>query len=900
MIAETPSMATNANKKLRCRTALLTQCLLLGAAFACRAEAAEPASAEQAIRELTQPAGELEVGVGDVTQGSYKFGEYNGLQREGAFPILNFDLSGGGLYNSDSLERWSVRGAELGIDTRQLDVDYGQQGKFRIDLGYDQLRHNISDTFQTPYSGAGTDTLLLPAGWLKPIVPQVNAKNLNDRALSPVTGLASAMTPTGQVAPPDAAQSAVVNAIINADVPAFHNYNLYTNRYRWNAGVALNLSRNWQFTAGVRQERKDGTQPLGALSSGVQENSVILPEPIDTMTEQYDAGLHYASTRATFDIGYYGSIFHNNVKSITWSDVPDPTQTPSMSSAPSNQFHQLNVAGGYSFTPGTRLTVAGSYGRSTQDEAFLSDASLPLGLPASSADALIISTALDVKLTARPTRSLSLGAEYRFDDQDNRTNVGRFIFYDANLQPGPNPSAFNAALGLAPGTLSSNVNIFANRPHSRRLNQADLNADYAVSSGHNVALGYRWQGIHRHCHDTWIDCENAATSNESTLRAEWRANWPQEFSTRLAYAYSTRSVDYNSNAWLALVPMANVIPGAPVVGATTGVYGYLTQTGLTGWGPAAGFPATPLTGNAAIFSPNNNIVPQSLYGSRDNVSELPGMRRFDMADRRRHKLRSSLDWQASERLSLQAEGQFDKDDYQHSMYGLLQSQSSALHLEGSYVLNDNFELPVFYSHEDLRSSIAGDGFGSNTNAAFIGRPGNTLVSGGCYATVLEKNQHGKIDPCLRWFTDMRERADTFGLTLARNNLIGGRLSLAGDLVGTLARTHISVRGGSYANNPFALAKAPPLAPGVAAIFFIPAADLPPVTTRILEVRLRAQFALSRASQLSLLAAYQRLKSSDFAYDGMQFGTGTEQLPTNEQPYSYSTAVFGISYVHRFF
>ena len=32
---------------------------------------------------------------------------------------------------------------------------------------------------------------------------------------------------------------------------------------------------------------------------------------------------------------------------------------------------------------------------------------------------------------------------------------------------------------------------------------------------------------------------------------------------------------------------------------------------------------------------------------------------------------------------------------------------------------------------------------------------------------------------------------------------------------------------------------------------------------------------------------------------MQFGTGTEQLPTNEQPYSYSTAVFGISYVHRF-
>src|SRR2546430_14607893 len=145
MTAETSSMTTNANKKIRCRAALLPQCVLLSTAFAWRADAAEPASTEQATRELTQPTSELEVGVGDVTQGSYTFGEYNGLQHEGAFPILNFDLSGGGLYNSDSLERWSARGADLGIDTRQLDVDYAQQGKFRIDLGYDRSEEHTSE-----------------------------------------------------------------------------------------------------------------------------------------------------------------------------------------------------------------------------------------------------------------------------------------------------------------------------------------------------------------------------------------------------------------------------------------------------------------------------------------------------------------------------------------------------------------------------------------------------------------------------------------------------------------------------------------------------------------------------------------------------------------------------------
>src|SRR5256885_16020679 len=119
MTTEISSMATNANKKIRCRAALLTQCVLLSTAFAWRAEAAEPASAEQATRELTQPTSELEVGVGDVTQGSYKFGEYNGLQHEGAFPILNFALPGGGLYNSASLKPCPARGAALGIDKRR-------------------------------------------------------------------------------------------------------------------------------------------------------------------------------------------------------------------------------------------------------------------------------------------------------------------------------------------------------------------------------------------------------------------------------------------------------------------------------------------------------------------------------------------------------------------------------------------------------------------------------------------------------------------------------------------------------------------------------------------------------------------------------------------------------------
>ena len=867
-----------------------------------QAPAAEPLSGPDAVADLTQPSSEVEVGVGAVTQDSFKFGEYNGLQRKGAYGIGGFSLSGGGQYDSDSDSRWDLLGSELGLDTRQVQGDFREQGRFQVDLGYDQLRHNISDTYQTPFLGTGSSVLQLPSDWLKPIVPQVNATNLNDRALSPVTGLASAVTPAGQVAPPSAAQAAIVNSIINADVPGFHHYDLYTNRYRWNAGLTVNLSKSWLATAGVVQERRDGAQPLGVVDSQVQENSVVLPARIDTVTNQFNAAIRYSGKRGFLDLGYYASLFHNNVNAITWSDPANPgppVGTATIVSAPDNQFHQVNLSGGYNFTPGTRLAVTASYGRSTQDAPFLSDVSLPVGLPESSLNALIVSKVADAKLTMRPLRALSLVADYKYDDQANETNVATFIFYDVNIRPGATPSSFNTALGLPPGTLSNNVNIFDNRPHSRRLSQGSLDADYSLTQGQNLAAGVQWQGIKRSCHDTWIDCENADTSNENTVRGEWRSNWTESLSSRISYARSNRTVDYNSNAWLALVPMADVIPGAPTAGATTSVYGYLTQTGLTGFGPLAGFPTTPLTGSAALYSPNNNIVPQSLYGSRDNVSEIPGLRRYNVADRRRDKARSSFDWQATERLSLQAAGEYTKDDYEHSTFGLLESRSWAVNLQLAYAIDEDFELPVFYSHEDFRTLTAGDGYGSNTNAASVGRAANTLVSGSCYNTVLLKNENGKLDPCLLWSTDMRERADTFGASLVRNGLVGGRLRLAGDVIYTYVRTDIGVGGGAYANNPFALAGAPPLAAGVPAALLIPAANLPGVSSHLVEVRLRAQFALSKASQLNLVAQYQRLRSSDFAYQGTQFGTGTEQLPTLEQPYAYSVGAFGISYLHRF-
>jgi MtrB/PioB family decaheme-associated outer membrane protein len=860
---------------------------------------AQAAEGDDAARRLTQPTNVIEVGAGYVSDDSAKFGEYNGLSNKGIYGIFNFDLRGGGNYENGDPTRWRATGTDLGLETRDIHLEYGQQGKFRIDVNYDELRRERSDTFQTPYRGAGSNLLTLPSNWLKPFVPQVSGSAINFRSLSPTTGLAPSNV-GGVVTPPTAAQQATVNNIIATDVPDFQNVDLSTKRKALDAGFSYNIGPRWEFKASAKHEKKDGLKPMGAVTSQVSEYATIMPDLIDQTTDQYNASLTYTGDSAFFQVAYYGSVFHNDVSSMTWQDANDPTKTATLSSAPSNSFHQILLTGGYNFSPTTRLVLNGSYGRNTQDDQFVTagqNAQFPLGLPVSSLDGKVVTTAFNAKLTAKPVKDLNVAAAYKYDNRDNQTPVNTYFFQDANEARAAAASPFNAALGLPANTLGSNINIYANRPYSKKINQFNADADYAVAKGQRIQGGYEYQEIERKCDGSWINCADAPKTRENTLRAEWRANVVENLSGRLAYAYSERRVNYDENAFLALVPMANVVPAG---GATVSAYQYLQQTGLTGFGPVAGFPSSPLSGDAAIFSPNNNILPQALYGSRNNINEEVGMRRFNMADRNRNKVRGSVNWDASDRLSLQGGLDYNKDDYNNSVYGLKNAETWALNLEGTYVINADFTAQAFYTYEDIQSQSAGISYAANSNTAFVGQAGNTIVSGGCFATVLAKNSNAKIDPCSNWSTDMRDKVDTFGAGFKYRNLMGGRLEMVGDVIYTHARTDIAVAGGSYVNNPFALAApAPALAPGVPAVFFIPAANTPTATTKTIELRLGGQYELDKASALRMLYWYQHLKSNDYVYDGMQFGTLTNVIPTNEQPFNYNVHVVGVTYIYRF-
>jgi len=869
---------------------------LLAAAMAPAAYAADPAPVDPAVAELTQRTNFIEAGVGYVTDSSFKFGQYNGLFDKGAYGIFNFDVRNSIPYDTDSAVRWRILGTNLGLDTRTVYAEGGAQGTFRVFAGFDELRSNYSDTYQTPFLGSGTNVLTLPSNWLKPIVPQVSTTGGNFRALSPTTGLANAMV-GGVVTPPTAAQQAQVNAIIAADVPDFQNVNLDTTRKTYSGGFSYNFDPRWELKVSASQTQQDGLKALNMLSLVSGTFSAVLPNLIDQTTNQYNASINYTGEQFFFTAAYYGSYFNNNNNSMTFDNAFAKGTLATMSTAPSNEFNQFTLKGGYNFSPTTKLVMGASYGRNTQNDAYLNDPTiLPLGLPTSSLNGLVETEMFSAKFTAKPMKEMNIGIGYTFNNRDNKTPVNTYMFYDAG-EAKTGASSFNTTLGLAPGTLGSNINIYANRPYSKKVNTFNVDADYQVAKGQFLKAGYEYQQIDRDCPGSWINCADATQTRENTLRAAYDGNISESLSGRLSYAYSQRKVDYDPNAWLALVPMANNVPGAPTVGATTSASAFLAATGLGGFGPIA--PYVPLqSGNLGIFFPNNSALPQALYGSRNDIHEIPGMMRFNMADRDRNKVRGAVDWQALEELSLQAGVEYIDDNYSNSVYGLTHAKNWAVNVEGTYQVNAAFSTNLFYTYQNQRYESAGISYsaGAITNTATVGGvAGNTVVSGGCFATVIDKNMNAKIDPCLNWNADEQDKVNTLGAGFNWKGLMSGKLDLWGDAVFTWATTNTNVTGGTYANSPYAVSGRPVVTP---AAFFIPAANLPSVTNNTIELRLVGQYSIDKTSAVRFAYMYGRLRSSDYAYDGTQYGTITSVMPTNQTAPDYSVSVFGLSYVYK--
>src|SRR5512137_246363 len=136
---------------------------VLSAAGAAAAEqAAAPDTSEWTCTKCPFDRGyrsEVELGGAYVDEDSAKFGDYTGLDEKGGYVIANAE--GRAAEESGYVLEYEL--TDLGLDSREVRLGGGKQGKYEFDLSYDAIPHRIWDTTATPFRGNGSTDLTLPS-----------------------------------------------------------------------------------------------------------------------------------------------------------------------------------------------------------------------------------------------------------------------------------------------------------------------------------------------------------------------------------------------------------------------------------------------------------------------------------------------------------------------------------------------------------------------------------------------------------------------------------------------------------------------------------------------------------------------------------------------------------------
>ena len=374
----------------------------------------------------------MEAGVGYVSEGSYKFGEYNGLQDDGAFPIGNATAR----YRDENAGFLDLRLRDLGLDTRSAEIEGGRQGSYRLFLNYDEIRHNISDSVMTPYLGSGSDSLSLPPSWVR-------------------AGSTSGMTELK---------------------PSLNGVDLYTTRKKLGIGVAFIPADKWETAISVRHESRDGKK---RTAGNFYFNGAQLVEPVDYDTDEVEVAVTYTTKKWQSRLAYYGSFFSNSNRSLYWENAYNPlvagADAGERALPPDNTFHQILFSSGYLLSDRTRISGDVALGRMGQDENLLAattNPNLAVALPVQSVDAQVDTLTANLKVDSAVSNKLRLNASWRYNDRNNRTPSYLFDIVLTDTFAAPSRR---------------------NLPYSFTDNTAKLGGTYLVSNKTRLSAGYEYE-----------------------------------------------------------------------------------------------------------------------------------------------------------------------------------------------------------------------------------------------------------------------------------------------------------------------------------------------------------------------------------------------------------------------
>jgi len=725
---------------------------------------------------LKRPTNSVEIGVANVSRDSAKFGEYNGLNDSGANFIGNFEIRGGNAYDGgDGTTRWGVSGSDLGTTSRSLGGAVDNQGQWSLNIGYDELRHNIADTYQTPQQGSmGGNNFTFPE----------NFGTINGGA-----------SPSARVL--DATQ-----------LGAFHTEEVGTTRKNTSFGAGYTFSPQLSLQFDYNHLDQSGAKLIGTGSqggisltggsTGRAEGNNIIMNPTNYKTDSFNLALNWVGDKGHLSGGYYGSIFRDGYDSLTWQNAMASGAsacagaacfvTNTMSTAPDNSFHQLNLSGGYAFSPATKLAGGLSYGRNTQNDSYAPtsimqasgtpyDMMQASGLPQSSLNGLAVTTHADLKLTNQAAKDLVLSAGLKYNERDNRSTSNTYLYKN---------------LGDANYT-------GVNTPYSNKKTQFELAADYRLAKGQNLRLAYEREAIKRWCNNvaSGAQCVASPSSDEDKLGLTYRLKAREDVGFNAGYSYAKRNADFDHG-----------------------------------------------------FAANTGTYPQVNGGDKLDYVAYP------YATRKQDLVKAGVNWQATEKLDLGLNGRYADDDYDATL-GIQDGRTVGINLDATYAYDENGSFSAYASWQNSERNLRNGLNGSAT-----------------------------VAPTSIWTNQLEDDGNAIGLNARHRGLMGGRLEIVGDLSYSLDKSRYSTQVPYDATC------------GTAAV--LTCGDLPDIESELIILKLTGNYQVDKSAKVALGYIYQKLNSSDYFYNGEQYGyTANRVMPTNLQAPNYSASVVTATYIYTF-
>jgi MtrB/PioB family decaheme-associated outer membrane protein len=608
------------------------------------------------VTALTLPTNFLQVGGNDNSDASDKFGEYNGLNKKGATFLGDFSLAGGDAYGPGTgTMRYGLSGTDLGTSAGSVNGSVSDQGSWNLGLGYDELRHELTNSYQTPFQGAvGGNRFNLPSDF---------------------GVIDTAFKPAGFKTAPGA------DDLTAQQQRDFRSEDIYSERKNMSFTAGYRFNANWDVKFDFNHLGQDGAKLLGVAGDQVNspagstytwagQTPLVLPNPTDYTNETFKFAANWVGSKAFATLSYYGSIFSDSYSSVSWDNpfmkapatvatgTVSAFPTDSISTFPSNLFNQVNLTGGYDLWSSTKIAGGLSYGRSQQDQSYPGTGNIglnPLGLPEGSLHGLVDIEHLDLKLTNQSWKRLLLTAGVKFNERNNETSS--------------NPYTYNTINEPANQTETS-----VNAPMSNKKTQADVSGDYRISSRQHLTLGYEFDDTRR-----W--CNNAAANNaQGSLDAAATGGWAAYTAATCAQVPDTKEDKLTVNYRLRASGSLNFNAG----------YSY-------SWRKA--------NVSSTFYNPMQAVDNPAGSGAGAEGYEVLGFMSFFDASRHEQIVKAGANWQPGDKLSLSLNGRYTEDQYADLTYGVQDGNSASVNFDSSYNFNERRSVSLYVTYQDSSRNL---------------------------------------------------------------------------------------------------------------------------------------------------------------------------------------------------